>query len=142
MYRKFHVKNNDGFTLIEIIASIAILGMVIVVFLPIFPQIMSWSNSTDNQLKASNLLSQVTHGVEKNFESESTQKCSNKVTSVMEAGYTYNEGTYHAEMNMSQSIEEKLYGLYRIHIKIYSDETDTSLSDTYMYLTCEGEPNG
>ncbi|MUV36832.1 hypothetical protein JNUCC1_00636 [Lentibacillus sp. JNUCC-1] len=54
----------NGFTLIEIITSIALLAMVVAVMLPIFPQIMTWSQQSEDQLTSSNLLGQVMNDVE------------------------------------------------------------------------------
>lgn len=141
MDKKFSKQNSDGFTLIEIIASIAILGMVIAVFLPIFPQIMSWTEKTDDQLIASNLLDQITYDVEEKFKTESEgTNCASAVSEVIN-NYSY-DGAYTTKIDMSQSLEEKKYGLYRIHIKVYSDDKpDNMLTDTYMYLSCEGDSN-
>lgn len=118
MYTKFKKINSNGFTLIEIIASIAILGMVIAVFLPIFPQIMSWTEKTDDELVASNLLSQVANDI-KDINVEGTaETCPNNSQIPAEllgesSNYEINENTYSIDVRVCQSAEEEKLGLHR-----------------------------
>lgn len=116
--------------------------MAIAVFLPIFPQIMSWTEKTDDQLITSNLLDQITYKVEEKFTSESEKTDCAKAVANAISTYTFDRA-YLIEMGSSQTSDEEKYGLYRIHVKVYSnDKPDKLLSDTYMYLSCEGDTNG
>ncbi|WP_164668370.1 type II secretion system protein [Virgibacillus doumboii] len=128
MSTKLNIINNKGFTLIEIIASIAILGMVITVFLPIFPQILSWNEKTDDELVASNLLGQAVHDIKENYK---------KTGTIPELDYTLNNETYNVTVELSQTGDEADLGLQRVHITIIS-QNGTELSDTYSYLSQEG----
>ncbi|MEN1968219.1 type II secretion system protein [Lentibacillus sp. N15] len=133
-------KKQNGFTLIEIIASIAILGVVVVAVLPIFPQILSWTNNVDDELIASNLLDQITYELTQSYANETAQEtpsCSDNVSNAMQQAYTYQDDAYSAEMEMSQTEAEKQYGLYRIHINVYAAGQNKAVSDTYVYLSCE-----
>ncbi|MUK86850.1 prepilin-type N-terminal cleavage/methylation domain-containing protein [Ornithinibacillus sp. L9] len=141
MYQKLY-ENNNGFTLIEIIASIAILGMVIAVFLPIFPQIMQWSNNADDELVASNLLGQVTYDIKQLplVDSTTINSCPDMKTitgldSLGEsATYVLNNREYRIELNICQEID---VDLYRTNIRIYSPDHKL-VSESYTYI---GESN-
>ena len=132
MYSKIKKMNSGGFTLVEIIASIAILGLVIVAVLPFFPQIMSWTKSTEDQLVTSNLLSQVAYDL-KNDSNLGTLEEGNLVLAE-KYKYTINEIVYIPEVVLSQSDEEQALNLFRAHIEISS-------SNTYIYLVNQGEDN-
>jgi len=54
---------DGGFTLVEIIASIVLLGLVISVFMAIFPQMINWSNSAEKELVSSNLTAKVANDI-------------------------------------------------------------------------------
>ena len=52
----FHnLKNNSGFTLIEILASVVLLTVVLSMFLSIFPQMANMNNRTGDNLDAANV---------------------------------------------------------------------------------------
>ena len=133
MHNKFFIGRNNGFTLVEIIASITILGIVVAILLPIFPQIIGWTNKADDQLRGSNLLDQAAFDI----------KNSNILTSIDTSN---NCPTMSNSSNLSSSFSymDKYYPvislckehgteLYRTHIEIY-DEENNMVSDTYIYL--------
>ncbi|SEQ10904.1 prepilin-type N-terminal cleavage/methylation domain-containing protein [Virgibacillus subterraneus] len=135
MYTRFKKINSSGFTLVEIIASIAILGMVIAVLLPIFPQIMSWTQKTDEELVASNLLSEVANETEKvdvaSLFGENIIGCENGSSEdVFLKDYQLNSENYEARINIC---EEYDVSLYRTHIKIYAND-DRLVSESYTYI--------
>lgn len=139
MYTRFKKINSSGFTLVEIIASIAILGMVIAVLLPVFPQIMSWSQKTDDQLVASNLLSEVANEAEDinviDLFGENVIRCEDGSSEdVFFRDYQLNSEKYEAKFNVCK---EKDVNLYRTHIKIYSTD-DRLASESYTYI--QGDP--
>ncbi|WP_165767874.1 type II secretion system protein [Virgibacillus indicus] len=160
MYTKIKKINSNGFTLIEIIASIAILGLVIAVFLPIFPQMMSWSKNADNELVASNLLSQVANDIKENevifndikinLVEDHHYNCERNQTYSIQRDaldtlpdYDLNKSSYDVAVEVCQSNEykEKELGLYRTHIKIQAGNPEKTISDTYFYLTEDGGTN-
>ncbi|MBP1947790.1 type II secretion system protein [Virgibacillus litoralis] len=135
MYTRFKKINSSGFTLVEIIASIAILGMVIAVLLPIFPQIMSWTQKTDEELVASNLLSEVANETEKvdvaGLFGDNIIGCKNGSSEdVFLKDYQLNSENYEARLSICK---ENDVSLYRTHIKIYSND-DRLVSESYTYI--------
>ncbi len=113
--------------------------MVIAVLLPIFPQIMSWSQKTDDQLVASNLLSEVANDAKDtnvdDLFGENIIKCENGSTEdIILKEYQLNSEIYEAKLNVCK---EKDVNLYRTHIKIFSDD-DKLASESYTYI--QGDP--
>lgn len=132
MKSQLNIENNQGFTLIEIIASIAILGLIIAVLLPIFPQIMGWTNQSSETLVASQLLDQVAHDIRTNEDIN----LSNIESLSLE--YEVDEMVYTPKITLSQTNEERELGLYRTHIEIYKLNEGKQLTDTYIYIMGEG----
>ncbi|MFD1038127.1 type II secretion system protein [Virgibacillus byunsanensis] len=136
MYNRLQKINSRGFTLVEMVASIALLGMVIAVFLPIFPQIMGWTENTDEELVASNLLSQVASDTEHievvDFFDDSIEECNAFLTEdVYYKEYPLNGDIYKAKLNVCKEINVELY---RTKIKIYSSN-DRLVSESYTYIS-------
>ncbi|RKQ29884.1 type II secretion system protein [Oceanobacillus halophilus] len=132
MYTKYKKINSSGFTLIEIIASIALLGTIVAVMLPIFPQIMSWNQDSESELVASNLLSKVAYDI-KNDEAI-LQFIKDEEIGVCGEGtpisYSYAEGEYKVELNICK--EQDSLNLYRTRIDIKLDNRPISQSFTYV----------
>lgn len=127
--------NSKGFTLIEIIASIALLVMVIGTLLPFFPQIMSWTQTTDDELVASNLLPQVSSEV-KNLDVhaffDNVQQCDTyQGEDVFYKEYTLNGINYKSMLN---TCEEQEPDLYRTKINILT-ESGKLVSESYTYIS-------
>lgn len=123
--------------------------MLIVVFLPIFPQILSWTNSIDEQLVASNLLGDVKQDVVKNnnlityLDGESIPDCSGRLLPVSDTdyqtNYTVNDTTFSVALTVCRSNKEAELGLYRTHLQLYlKGNSEKVSSDTYIYLN--GDP--
>lgn len=71
MLVRYKVKSpENGFTLVEIIASIVLLAIVISVFFSIFPQMVNWSKASEKELVSSNLSAMVAHEIYKEKELE------------------------------------------------------------------------
>jgi prepilin-type N-terminal cleavage/methylation domain-containing protein len=133
--------NNDrGFTLIEIIASIALLALVIMVLLPIFPQIFKWTGKTENELTASNLVGQVAYAV-KNDRVEDwypipVKECKGEEKGISYKTYTLNNINYQSTIGLCK---EASVNLYRAEIKVYG-ENNNLISESYTYIKSEEKP--
>ncbi|RIU89720.1 type II secretion system protein [Oceanobacillus picturae] len=133
--------NNDrGFTLIEIIASIALLALVIMVLLPIFPQIFKWTGKTENELTASNLVGQVAYDV-KNDRVEDwyptpVKECKGEEKGISYKTYTLNNINYQSTIGLCK---EAPVNLYRAEIKVYG-ENNNLISESYTYIKSEEKP--
>jgi prepilin-type N-terminal cleavage/methylation domain-containing protein len=133
--------NNDrGFTLIEIIASIALLALVIMVLLPIFPQIFKWTGKTENELTASNLVGQVAYDV-KNDRVEDwyptpVKECKGEEKGISYRTYTLNNINYQSTIGLCK---ETSVNLYRAEIKVYG-ENNNLISESYTYIKSEEKP--
>ncbi|CDO01626.1 prepilin-type N-terminal cleavage/methylation domain-containing protein [Oceanobacillus picturae] len=133
--------NNDrGFTLIEIIASIALLALVIMVLLPIFPQIFKWTGKTENELTASNLVGQVAYAV-KNDRVEDwypipVKECNGEEKGISYKTYTLNNINYQSTIGLCK---EASVNLYRAEIKVYG-ENNNLISESYTYIKSEEKP--
>ncbi|SET45090.1 prepilin-type N-terminal cleavage/methylation domain-containing protein [Oceanobacillus limi] len=140
MLIKKWIVNRDGFTLIEIIASIALLSMVIAIFLPIFPQIINWTNQSEGQLKSGNLMDQVIFDLENhsnihtNFNTSCPAMSDPFDVRNISNEFIYLEGYY----PVIRGCKEEELDLYRTQIQIHqTDDPGRIFSDTYIYL--EGE---
>ncbi|WP_430784793.1 type II secretion system protein [Virgibacillus flavescens] len=136
--------NSSGFTLVELIASLAILSMVIAVFLPIFPQIVSWTKKADDELIASNLLSQVAHDVKELPDMDDLASSIKGCPDVMKikderlgdvSSYTINNQTYHVKVKICK---ESNVDLYRTNLLIFSS-SNKMISESYTYIELENE---
>lgn len=130
-------KNDRGFTLIEIIASIALLALVITVLLPISPQIFKWTGKTENELTASNLVGQVAYDV-KNDRVEDwyptpVKECKGEEKAISYKIYTINNINYHSSIDLCK---EAFVNLYRAEIKVY-EENNNLISESYTYIKSE-----
>jgi len=151
----------NGVTLVEIIASIVLLGLVISILIPIFPQMIRWSNASEKELVGSNLIARVAQDIADDegsmLSSESKnlplQSCYPKMQdtyqkiniAIKENTYKKDEtnGKYYLKLNgdryfvdlegCKDSIEFTNYGLIRFHFTITNDKTNRKV-DAYAYL--------
>lgn len=138
LYNKFRQLNSNGFTLVEVIASISLLAMASAVLLPVFPQMMGWSQMTGEKLEASNAIGKVTYEIQ-----HDTAIVSSAYTSIKKCPQTtpinYSmDIEYSVRLGLCQSAEEAELGLVRTKIELYSAEG--LVSESYTYIE-EGETN-
>ncbi|MFB4166724.1 hypothetical protein [Virgibacillus sp. JSM 102003] len=100
---------------------------------------MSWSQKTDDELVASNLLSEVANEAKDinvvDLFGKNVTKCENGSTEdVILREYQLNSDKYNAKLNVCK---EKDVNLYRTHIKIYATD-DRLASESYTYI--QGDP--
>ena len=69
-----NLKNNGGFTLIEILASITILGIVVTIFLSFFSNATLLSSKTEDKLTAINLAEKELYEVTNTLQTFCTNK--------------------------------------------------------------------
>ncbi|WLV24125.1 type II secretion system protein [Aciduricibacillus chroicocephali] len=140
----------NGFTLIEIIASIVLLAVVISVFLSIFPQMITWSKASEKELVSSNLSAKVAHGIYKGKYSGLAELYKEKPncsvgyspvilsTSDNEADSyskkeTINGVEYEISMNACLDNEEVGEKLMRVHFAIKNAETGFIMESFAFY---------
>ncbi|WP_068674680.1 prepilin-type N-terminal cleavage/methylation domain-containing protein [Oceanobacillus sp. Castelsardo] len=135
MYLKFKKINSKGFTLIEIIASITILSIIVLVLMPFFPQMMSWNQNTEDELIASNLLSQVAYEIQEKeadslFGSKVNKKtCDNENYTTM-VSYPTKNSLFSAELKACREDVD----LYRTEIIIYNSKGEP-ISKSFTYIS-------
>ncbi|WP_010099178.1 type II secretion system protein [Ornithinibacillus scapharcae] len=128
----FHNKN--GFTLVELLASIAILTLVIGAFIPIFINIAQWNNKSEDNLIGANLIAEVAYNLESNAEGFSNIEIAscNDTYSFVDYGDSYEMNGREYDVNLHVCQEEKV-SLYRTKIQIYSQD-NTLVGESYTYI--------
>ena len=145
----FHnLKNNSGFTLIEILASVVLLTVVLSMFLSIFPQMANMNNRTGDNLDAANVGKEVLVKMKKMSYENITSKTNlpidnttytNSTNNIQIKGtYVTNIENYNVEININKThdveINSSTTRLRRFSIKILDDQNKNTLTTTYGYL--------
>lgn len=145
----FHnLKNNSGFTLIEILASVVLLTVVLSMFLSIFPQMANTNNRTGDNLDAANVGKEVLVKMKKMSYENITSKTNlpidnttytNSTNNIQIKGtYVTNVENYNVEININKThdveINSSTTRLRRFSIKILDDQNKNTLTTTYGYL--------
>lgn len=131
------LKNNQAFTLIEVLASITILGIVLTVFMSFFSNATLFSSKTEDKLTAVNLaekeLYEVTNSLESYCKSHSCQN-NNISDQITRSPISLNNKTYLSTVTpLIQNSQEKTLGILPISVRIDSEEHNT-LAITYGYV--------
>jgi len=132
-------KNNNGFTLIEVLASITILGIVLTVFLSFFSNSMTFSVKAEDKLTAINLAEKELYDVTNSIEAYCKIKNCEEPNSISPDKYTrpdisLNNKTYLSTVTpLSQNAEEISLGLLPISITINSED-NKELITLYGYI--------
>lgn len=138
--KKANVPKN-GFTLVEIIASIVLLGIIIVAFLPIFPNMLNWSNAAEKELVESNLTGRVAeevfeHGMLTVQEKNNLTSC-NEYSPIkgygVEQKYNKNGVEYSIKLKACKADREFERGLARVHIVVTNKATNRE-SDSFAFI--------
>src|SRR5690625_2349762 len=151
MYRLFKKNNNKGFTLVELLAALTIVGIILIAFIPVFPQVLSWTDKNKSNLVTDNIAGYFINKFKDDQELQifiqkqnTIPNCDNPDTS--DVIYTDTESVqdviYEANMTVCQDdvIEEDLeLSLYRIHLTVHPENDESSSIDTYFYLPGEGD---
>ncbi|WP_226036522.1 type IV pilus modification PilV family protein [Aquibacillus saliphilus] len=132
---KFHL-NNNGFTLVELLAAITILSIVIISFLGFFSQSTLFSSKTDDKLTALNVAERILSEVKNDptkipYEPEYIE---------VNGKLYFPDVTMPSAVDDDQEQREDKLGLNRIHVKIYTSEDFDRTPDAELYsYTREGD---
>lgn len=155
LYKNIDSKN--GFTLIEIIASITLLSIILIIFIPAFPKIMKGSIDTEHEMVAGNLLSTVVHDLQEASQNETTTfaKYLTRTTNMKrcrtpetvpphdlpkEGRYQVAGETFTTNIALCQEEDERDIGLVRAQIEIISSD-EKVLTHSYTYIPEDGGRN-
>lgn len=147
--------NSAGITLVELLTAIIIISIIFISFLTIFNQTMQWSVKVEDKFTGVNIAEAILYKTN-SFYNDSTKKSAllninptckpeNLPTSKELLGsdinlpdndfYIVNNKKYYPVVTLSQTEDECLLKLYRIHVVIYENEKRTkALSELYDYI--------
>ncbi|PZX07073.1 prepilin-type N-terminal cleavage/methylation domain-containing protein [Psychrobacillus insolitus] len=142
----FHnLKNNSGFTLIEILASVVLLTVVLSMFLSIFPQMANMNNRTGDNLDAANVgkevlvkMKKITYGdaieISKltDLPIENAKKISTSPNTVIEGNYNSFKVRMTIYPNASANVTGTAQSLYLMKIEVMNG--NNTLTTTHGYL--------
>ncbi|PID21427.1 hypothetical protein CSV61_09380 [Sporosarcina sp. P3] len=143
-------KNERGFTLVEILASLTILGIVFISFMTIFPQMSTFNSKTEAKLETINLAKKELLvwrenplPLDRNSELEIIKEDS--VTKPSHIIYDYNykkepSFTYRVTLKKEPDLTTTQKGeaeLFRIHIIVFKEGRE--VSETFGYMKKEKE---
>lgn len=133
-----------GFTLVEVLAALTILGIVFISYMTIFPQMVNMNERTETKLETMNVakkeLAKVKsrdyelNGENKIKDSDNklkyeTYKLSEDYYNVVLDCYDFKDHTCSNKKNIKRTPE-----LYKIHIKVYKDTKLVSESFGYLNI--------
>ncbi|MFJ5621771.1 prepilin-type N-terminal cleavage/methylation domain-containing protein [Peribacillus loiseleuriae] len=131
-----NLKNNQAFTLIEVLTSITILGIVLTIFLSFFYNAITFSTKTEDKLTAINLAEQELYEVTNSLETYcKTNDCQTiPVDKYIRPSIPLNHKNYLSIVTpLSQSRQESSLGLLPISIRIDSED-HKELTTAYGYV--------
>lgn len=135
------LKNNQAFTLIEVLASITILGIILSIFLSFFFNSMLFSVKTEDKLTAINYADTALNNVKiymKNNGVPTMNSCDNPETELTLPGLdqtvTLNNKTYNLKIfGCSEEYENGHLDLIRLHVKVFSENHTPSITEQFDY---------
>ncbi|WP_153732689.1 type IV pilus modification PilV family protein [Sporosarcina obsidiansis] len=132
--------NENGMTLVEILAALVILGIVFISFMTIFPQMNNFNNKTETKLVSMNLAKKELQEIKKDSSKLSEE---NKVEGTANL-YKYSIGEknqYECEVeytetpDLNKNSSDKSVALNKIQISVKKD--GKLISETFGYLVSE-----
>ncbi|WP_017726713.1 type IV pilus modification PilV family protein [Halalkalibacterium ligniniphilum] len=140
---KISIREQSGFTLLELLLSIAILSIVLTAFFSFFSQGMLFSSRNEERLLATDLAREISVVLETNYQPEQPDDrqtiipCSHPVFQTIPQ---FDASTCQIERNQRnfyvRAIAEKdpNFSLYELHVQIFRDANfDTLLTETFAY---------
>lgn len=133
--------NEKGLTLIEVLASIALLSIVIVSFLSLFPQITNFNDSTEKNLQAAAVAKEVRVLVKEEATIPHHQNFSFTYERTGPSNEKYMYKGQHNQFQVLLEIDENpfnqgrsMQNLYKFKVTILNDENN-QLSITYGFIS-------
>ena len=136
----------------ELLASLTIVSIILIAFIPIFPQILSWSDKNESNLVTNNIADEFIYKFKndptyktplKEFlhETSSSDDCENPTLYDGKPQLQVQDVDYVANLTICQdpvSLEDEI-GLYRVHLTVHPENEENNSIDTYFYMTSEGD---
>lgn len=139
------MKEDKGFTLVEVLAALTILGIVFVGFMTVFPQMTLFNEKTENKLETMNLARQELDKIQRNENWNDNYISVNPQPSpddykrwhkddndiIIEVDY-YTVADLKKEKFVNHEKNYEISSLYKVHIKVLKDEKINS--ETFGYV--------
>lgn len=137
MMRKNDIRNQNGLTLIEVLASLVILGIVFVGIMTVLPQMSLFNMKTGDKLQTMNLAKQELAEIKKQERIEKLAYTNvNCIDCVEFNRYVKNKNGYDyiVDVYLSPELEGESTDttLFKIHLKITKE--NRTISETYGYV--------
>ncbi|MBU8905054.1 type IV pilus modification PilV family protein [Desertibacillus haloalkaliphilus] len=137
--------SQQGFTLIEVLASIVILTIIITGFMTFFIQAFNFNTKTEDDLQAIHVAQDVLVAIQENpssWDIGTYQSCELKGNGSLHledsdpiTNECHYEGTFiYPTVTINQTPSEAELGLYRIHVMVFNQD-DRQLTETYGYYS-------
>ncbi len=143
------IDNKDGYTLVELLAALTIIGIVFVALIPVFSQVIAWANKNETNLVANNVSDHFIHTYKNQEElyrfianTQSIPTCNSTPLVYPEKDVAeIQKINYVSTIAICQSDEELGLNLYRIHLTVSPENDPKNSMETYFYLTSEAIAN-
>lgn len=120
-----------GFSLSEVMISLAILSLFVAVALPLFPQIMTWVDQSEERFVSDRLLSRVVSDIEDTAQELPFERVTTSETAFRQSDVAVLP-TYEYRVDL-YATHESVLDIYKVNIQIVSN-TGNLLSESYMYI--------
>lgn len=137
-------KNERGFTLVEILASLTILGIVFISFMTIFPQMVNVNDRTETKLQTMNIARKELVDLKRNSTvlnastktKDSLGPDDYEIYSIERSDYVLEVECHNVGNQTCSGVEKiepvRVKSLYRINIKILKEKK--VISETFGYI--------
>lgn len=135
--------NSNGLTLVELLASIVIIGIIFTSFFSYFSQTMLFSSKVEDKFSGGNIAERILYETEKHYEDAEEiplTTLTGKGIGLSEDYYLVNNKKYYPIVTISCPLpEEQKWGLYRVLVQIYDknpngSENASLLSELFGYI--------
>ncbi|WP_180954688.1 type II secretion system protein [Bacillus sp. V5-8f] len=145
--------SNTGFTLIEILVSITILGIVITIFSAVFSNSVTFSTKTEDKFSAVNIAERILYNTTNNesvinYLVHNTNQSFTGIERFLGLpedpdhpnyySYEINNKSYYPDISVSQSFKERNLNLFKVKVEILmfegTEEPPKKITEVYGYL--------